>query len=119
MTTFLELKTEVREALGGNTDSVATSGIERGINAGLVAAAYLFEPPEIKTSGSLSASSGSGSVSTSTLTRPMTISSVYSATQSLKLYRLDFEQMDARWVPTSGNILFYCLRLVYSLYISP
>lgn len=110
MTTFLELKTEVREALGGNTNATATDAIERGINAGLVAAAYLFEPPEVKASGSLSATAAAGSVSTSTLTRPMLIESVYSATNSVKVYRLGFEMIDMPWVPTTGIIQFYCLR---------
>ncbi|MCW7076427.1 MAG: hypothetical protein OCU18_03935 [Candidatus Syntrophoarchaeum sp.] len=116
MTTRLDLKNEVRRALGGNDSDAATAGIERGLNAGLVAAAYLFEPPEVRETGTLNTASDSGRTVTSSLTRPMAITSVYSTTTDKKIFRLEFEQMDMPWVPSSGDIQYYCLRGSYLYY---
>jgi len=110
MTTFKELKAEVQGALGGIDTTTANLAVARGVNAGVQAAAFLFNPHQLQVSGTLTASAGSGSVSMSSLTGLLLINSVYSQSTGERVHRLRFTDLDMPWVPTSGRILFYSDR---------
>ena len=116
MTSFLELKDEVRGALGGVDTQVASDAIKRGLNAGLQAATFLYKPPESEAIGTLTATSADNKVSTVDLDRLMWIESIYSETSSHKVYRLPINLLDMPWVPTIGIIQFFCERGGYLHY---
>lgn len=118
MTTFLEIQTELIANLGGRDDTDAIAAIKRGINAGIFAAAFTFEPPELRTTGNLIATNGGGSVLITSLTRPLRIESVYNTTGSAPVYSLPYKMLEILWLPTSGNVQFYSM-FGNSMYYKP
>lgn len=108
MTTLLALNQEVQELIARD-DTTAKTMITRGINAGIVAATILYEPPEQRTTSNLTASNGVASVALSGLTRWLRIEEVYNSTGSNRVWPLSYHQLNSFYLPTSGNVIFYAL----------
>ena len=107
MTTFLEMKSELRKAMGGRDDAVATAAQERGINAGVAVAAAMHEPPELRTTGTLDVPT-SGSVSLSSLTRPWRIEGIKNSSGG-RMFPLAFHLLDHLWIESSPTMQVYSL----------
>lgn len=109
MSTLLDLKNEVVFACGGRDDTDFLEAIERGINAGLLTASLLFEPPELRVSGSLTAPSTDTKVSLTGLTRPWRIEEVFNESSAEALFKLPFWALNTTWLPSSGSVQFWAL----------
>lgn len=112
MTTLGEMRTELHRAVGDN--STGTDAILlRAINAGIVAASILFEPPELRTSANITAASTSKTANVANgLTRHLKIDEVWNANANGKVWPLALNEMHAleSLMPANGNVLFYALH---------
>lgn len=93
----------------GRSDTDSLSVYTQGLNAAILACALLYEPPELRTSGSLTATSSQNYVSISTLTRPLRIEHIWNSTGSQRLWPLSLNELNILYLPTSGNVLYYAL----------
>ncbi len=111
MTDFSTLYQEIQSSIGRESasDSLAVTVSKRGVNVGLFAAAFLFEPPELRTTGDLTASNTQDYVALSGLTRCYRVESVYNSTGSCHVYFLPYTQRQLLWLPTSGYVRFWSL----------
>lgn len=110
MTTLLELENEVLEALGRPSDPTAKEYAKRGINAGVMLAGLLYEPPELRTNGNIVATNAQDYVSISTLTRLHRVEKVYNTTGSNVVWPLPLSRLSVFPMPTSGNVKYYALH---------
>lgn len=91
------------------TDDEAQSLMIRGVNAGVIAAALIYRPGELKTNGSITAVSTANYASLSTLSRWMSIDEIQNVTGSCRVWPLEFAELNTLEVPTTGNVLFYAI----------
>lgn len=107
MTTRLELTEEVLEAIGRPDDAAAKAYAVRGINAGIITVGLLFEPPELRTDGTLTALTTQNHVDMSTLTRLLRVDVVWNSTGSIHVWPLPFRLLQVLNLPSSGNVEYY------------
>ena len=93
MTTLGDLKDEIYAATGGREDTVVQVAAERGINAGLLVATHLFEPPQQITTYD-KAINTTGTMTFDELTRAIRINQVYNTTRSKKVHMLEYNLLD-------------------------
>jgi len=110
MTTVASLITDLQISTA-RTDSAAQAMMLRGINAGVVAATMLFRPPEQRTSEALTATVALNYVSMSTLTNLLFIEEVYNTTSALRVWPLEFSELEVLPLPvTLGAIMYYAIH---------
>jgi len=91
-------------------DSDSITMMNRAANTAILAAALLFEPPELRTSAPAVADDlGTAINLASSLLRNLRVEEVYNATGSQKVWPLGFHQLETFHLPTSGNVLYYAL----------
>lgn len=111
MTQYSTLYQEVQKSIGRDSagDAFAVTVCKRGINIGLFAAALMFEPPELRSRGDLTALSTQDYVLLSGLTRCYRVESVYNSTGENHVYPIPYNRRNMYWLPTSGDVQFWCL----------
>lgn len=114
MATFQEMKAAVQNALADDSTKAETwAGL--GINAGIQVAGLIFEPPEMHAQEPVVAVSSSNYIGHG-MTRHLRTEMVYNITGSCPVYPLPFRALNVWWLPTSGNVQFYCLHGQYLHY---
>ena len=110
MTTVASLITDLQISTA-RTDAAAQAMMLRGINAGVVAAAMLFRPPEQRTSGDLVATTTFNYTSMAGLTNLLFTEEVYNTTSSLKVWPLEFGELEVLPLQTTaGPIMYYAIH---------
>lgn len=118
--TFLTLYTDVARNIGrydadGNIDTDGLAVSKRGVNFGILFAALVFDPMELKTSGSVTALSSQDYVSISTLTNIRLIQSVYNSTGSKEVTFIPEEKFKLI-VPASLTYVEFYYRFGNTIY---
>jgi len=108
MTTLGDLLTDLQHATG-RSDDAAVQLMERGVNAGIIAASLLYRPAELRESGSLTAASNLKYVSLSSLSRFLTIEEIYNETGSCKVWPLEFSELEVLELPTTGYVKYFAV----------
>lgn len=112
MTAFGTLYQEVQDSIARSNanDTFAVQIAKRGVNAGMMAAGLIFEPPEMRTSANLVALTTQEYVSTANLTRLQRIEEVYNETANARVYPLPFNMRNTFWIPPANNVQFYSMH---------
>jgi hypothetical protein len=110
MATLLELENEVLEAIGRPGDATAKAYAKRSLNAGITLAGLLYEPPELRTNGTLIATNAQDYVDMSTLTRLMRVEAIWNSTGGDVVWSLPFDRLNVFNLPTTGNVKYYALH---------
>ncbi len=118
MTTLLDLTTIIQSNVARPGDVDAKAWAVRGINAGMYAAALMFEPPELRVVEDGTAVAAGTAVDLATLTRFLRVDEVYNATGSNRVWPLSFQQLQSLWLPSTGGVQYYALH-GKSLYYKP
>jgi hypothetical protein len=117
---FSVLYTDVARSIGRydsdgtiDTDGLAIS--KRGVNFGMLLAALLFDPTELKTIGNLTIGASTGSVVTTTLTLLRLINSIYNTTGSRTVHPIPEEKFNLI-LPTGLTYVEYYYRHGTTIY---
>jgi hypothetical protein len=109
MATFGTLKNIVCTSLGrSDNDTKAIAG--RGINAGMILGALLYEPKELRVFQTVATPLAAKYLSLSTLTRVLRVDDVYNETGQNKVWGLPFFALEYLTIPSSlTHITFYAI----------
>ncbi len=118
MSTLASLRNLVVINLGGRNDATAVEVIDAAINYGVLIAAMMFQPPELKREDTTVLSSGNNKFYLSLFTRLFDLISIYNNTAGSPLWFVPYEQFDIV-VPSSGtNVKFYTV-FGNTVYVKP
>lgn len=93
--------------------------MKRGVNAGLITAALMYEPSELRTRTSVNtATDGTAIALTTDLTRYIRVEEIYNDTRQQRVWPLEFTEFEIFDLPTSGYVTYYTL-FGDSLYYKP
>jgi hypothetical protein len=119
VTTLGDLKAEVYEAAGGRNDTVVQTAAERGLNAGLLMATYIFEPPEQVAHADLTVTSAA-ELALTALTRLIRVNQVYNVSRSKVVNTLEYKWLNRVHIdePTNPDVEYYS-QMGTSLFFRP